>query len=514
MRSEHHVVVIGAGVGGMAAALELAAAGVRVTVVERGATPGGKLRGTDIGNSIVDAGPTVFTMRWVFDELFAAAQLRFSDFVDLQTPSVLARHAWVDGSQLDLFTSVEQSAASIGKFAGAAESERYLAFASRARSIYRTLEGPFIRRSCASPLALMRAVGFAKLADLWRITPFTSLWRSLNRQFTDPRLRQLFGRYATYCGSSPFAAPATLMLVAHVEQEGVWLLSGGMHRLATAMADAARSRGADIRFLSEASEIATKSGRVSGVRLTNGELIQADSVVVNADCAAVADGLFGSSAAQGAQSKRGATRSLSAITWACLAQCRGFELDHHNVFFSSDYRSEFTDIFERSRVPREPTVYVCAQDRGGTIAHPSNRTERLLCLINAPANGDTHKYDESEIAQCTTRTLSVLQRCGIQMTTSAEFTRTTTPEDFNRLYPATGGALYGAASHGYMASFNRPGSRTRLPGLYLAGGSAHPGPGVPMAALSGRLAAASVMADLDSTARSSVAVTSGGMSMP
>jgi 1-hydroxycarotenoid 3,4-desaturase len=208
-----------------------------------------------------------------------------------------------------------------------------------------------------------------------------------------------------------------------------------------------------------------------------------------------------------------ASRSLSALTWAINAPTSGFSLARHNVFFSDDYAAEFDAIFRRGELPGAPTVYVCAQDRDGADGGPPPARERMLCLVNAPANGDTRRYSSSEIEQCEERTFSLLTRCGLVLQRDSRNTVLTTPTEFAAMFPATGGALYGRASHGWRASFQRPGARTRVPGLYLAGGSTHPGPGVPMAALSGRMAAASAFSDLASTRRSSRVAMPGGTSM-
>jgi 1-hydroxycarotenoid 3,4-desaturase len=504
------VVIVGAGVAGLVSAFALAARGLDVTVFERGAAPGGKMRQIAIGASQIDSGPTVFTMRWVFDELFAAAGKSFVDHVRFRPLDLLARHAWDERAQLDLFADEERSVDAIGDFAGAAEAARYRTFCRDTRRIYEILEKPFLRAPQPSMGGLIGANGFRGLMQLPQIKPFSSMSSALSQYFHDPRLRQLFGRYATYCGSSPFKAPATLMLVAHVEREGVWSIDGGMHGLARALADSATSLGATIRYGEEVSEVLTSCGRASGVRLSSGERIRADAVIMNADVAAVANGLFGSNAQRATATLPPRARSLSAMTWSVVAKTDGFPLRRHNVFFSQDYAAEFDDIFGHDRLPYEPTVYVCAQDRENDAAAISK--EGLLVLVNAPANGDRHSYDKAEVEQCARRTFGVLERCGLQIHRRPEATQVTTPADFNKLFPATGGALYGRSSHGWTASFQRPGARTRIPGFYLAGGSTHPGPGVPMAALSGRSAAASLMMDLGSISRSPKTATRGGMS--
>ena len=454
----------------------------------------------------IDAGPTVFTMRWVFDELFASAGQRLEDHLALRQASILARHAWSETERLDLHADPEASAAAIAAFAGPAEASGFLDFCRAARRIYATLEQPFIEGP--RPTMTSLALSVRNPADLLAIKPFATLWSALSDHFRDPRLRQLFGRYATYCGSSPFLAPATLMLVAHVEQRGVWFVEGGMHAVARALAALAEAHGVDIRYGDEVAEIGLRAGKVDSVRLAGGITLPATAVVLNADPAAIAAGLFGPAVRHALSAPNRADRSLSAVTWTGTARAGGFPLSHHTVFFSNDYRAEF-DQLARGAVPHAPTIYVCAQDRDDTAAAPDG-PERLLVLVNAPANGDAHRYTDLEIDACRQRAWTLMQRCGLSL--SAQTLTATSPTEFDRLFPGTGGALYGPAVHGATASFRRPGSRTRVPGLYLAGGAIHPGAGVPMAALSGRLAASALMADLGSTSRSRTTAMSGGMS--
>lgn len=493
------VIVVGAGIGGLAAAVALAARGVAVQVIERDAAPGGKLRPVQVGGLALDAGPTVMTMRDVFDELFALAGERLDDHLRLTPLRTLARHAWPDGSRFDLFADRAATVDAIGRLAGARAARQYAAFCTRSRQVFETLDGPYLRDSRPNPASLsLRCArrGLAHWLGLMRISPFQTLWRALGRQFDDARLRQLFARYATYGGSSPLAAPATLMLIAHVEQAGVWSVEGGMHQLAAALAALARRLGVEIRCGQGVARIRVDGGRVSGVQLeTDGEAAEtlpAAAVVFNGDAAALPAGLLGTAASGAVPARSPAGRSLSALTWNLLTPARGFPLLRHTVFFSSDYPREFHELFGQRRLPTEPTVYVCAQDRGDAAPADDGVPERLLCLVNAPAvgdQGDSGQPGAAEIEACEARTFAHLARLGLRLAPDSPGRLRHAPADWARRFPATGGALYGQATHGWRASFSRPAAASQVPGLYLAGGSTHPGAGVPMAALSGLLAA-------------------------
>ncbi len=509
---DHRVVVVGAGIGGLVSALVLAHRGLEVTVVEAANYPGGKMRQIEVDGVAIDSGPTVFTMRWVFDQMLAEMQTSLSDLLDLEPIHVLARHAW-RGTEgyLDLFADIHRSADAISQFSSPAEGRRFTEFCKQTRRLYQTLEGPYIRAQRPTLTSIARDLGPGGLGVLMGLGPFATLWGTLSRHFHDPRLQQLFGRYATYCGSSPWSAPATLMLVAQVELDGVWSVKGGMHAVASALAGLAQRKGVQFQYGVACSEILVSNGRAAGIALANGERIGANSVLFNGDAAALPAGLLGAGVRQSVPAVNPSNRSLSALTWSMHARTSGFPLVRHNVFFDDDYSSEFADIFRHGKLPGKGTVYVCAQDRDDSATHPG-KNERLLCLVNAPATGDIQPFDASETQACETRSLALLRQCGLTLETQPHQIALTTPTEFNRLFPATGGALYGQATHGWMSAFRRPGATTHLPGLYLAGGSVHPGPGVPMAAMSGRLAAETLMGHLDSTSRSRRVVISGGMS--
>jgi 1-hydroxycarotenoid 3,4-desaturase len=484
-------VVVGGGVAGLSAAIALAAAGSQVSVAEAARHPGGKIRAWRDGDAAVDVGPTVFTMPWVFDELLAAANTSLSDEVRLEPLEVLAHHRWPDGTTLDLYADHARTRDAIGDFAGRQAVAQYESFCRQSQRIFDALRDTFLTRSQPGLVGLIRNTGAARIGTLSGLQPFRTLWDALESQFDDARLRQLFGRYATYCGSSPFAAPATLMLIAHVERLGVWRIDGGIAALAAALERVAIRLGVAFEYGRFVRRIRIAGRRVSGVELDDGQHIDANRVIVTADTNAVASGAFGADLCEAVAPTPARRRSLSAITWAGTARVEADALACHNVVFSDDYAAEFRQLFGRRTIPNPPTVYLHLPDRGGA-AHTAGR-ERAFMLINAPADGDAAAPSDPQAAAAAV--VRQLGACGITLPAGLDELDATGPADFHRRFPATGGALYGPATHGWRAAFRRPGNRTSIAGLYLAGGSVHPGAGVPMAALSGRLAAACAVDD-------------------
>ena len=240
----------------------------------------------------------------------------------------------------------------------------------------------------------------------------------------------------------------------------------------------------------DVAEKARAAGHRSLVLTESGDELAVDAVVFNGDVDAFGRGLLGKAVARAVPSRSKEPRSLSAITWSLVAKADGFPLDHHTVFFGDNYPAEFKALFEASTITDVPTVYVCAQDRENA-AMPAG-PERLFLLVNAPAR--PHRERELDAAEA--RVQSLLSRSGLDLDLGAEDVVRFSPDDFADRFPGTGGAIYGWPTHGMMGSFRRHGSRSRVRGLYLAGGSVHPGPGVPMTAISGRIAARAVLGDL------------------
>jgi len=507
-------VIIGAGVGGLSLGARLAARGVPVVILEKEAQVGGKMRALRVGEGApglapadVDGGPTVLTMRWVFDELFRETGDDLDRRVTLDPLDVLARHWWPDGATLDLFTDRTRSAAAIGAAFGPREADAYLRFSDHCAGILEAVREPFLRAPLPGLAGMMSLEGLRQARALASIDAARSLWGAVGGFFRDPRLQMLFGRYATYVGSSPFEAPATLNVIAAVEQAGAWVVRGGMASLGRALRELALARGATIRTGAEVAEILVAGGRASGVRLRSGEVLPASVVVSNGDTAHL-KALLGD---HEARAPRVGPRSLSALVLTGLYEVEGAPLSHHNVFFSGDYPREFADLFRRQAVPDDPTIYICAQDRGPRGGAAPGQPERLLILVNAPPTGDDPRaFPPHEDKAWEPKILGLLRRQGLSLRPRA--TTLTTPRGFERLFPATGGALYGPASHGMMSAFARPACKTPLPGLYAVGGSAHPGAGVPMAALSARIAEKIILEGLGATWPWRTAPTPGGTS--
>ena len=401
MREPFDVVVAGAGLGGLASALALVGSGHRVALVEAHTEVGGKVAVARVEGREIDCGPTVLTMRPVFEELFAAAGLRLDDHVELLPLDLLARHAWPDGSVLDLFADEAATTEAIAAFAGAREAEGYRRYASYSAKLLDRLEEPFLRHDNGGLARLLWRAGPRRMAGLARVDFARTMWRALGEFFADPRLRQLFARYATYYGSSPFSAPATLNLISSVEQRGVWAVRGGMIALARAIAAAFVAKGGTLLTGAAVERLATERGRVCAVHLGDGTHLRCRQVVFNGDPQQLTSGRLGDTVRHAVRTSP-APASLSAMTWSMMARPRGLELAYHTVCFSADYADEFAALFDRKRVPGNPTVYLCAPDR---IAGIPQGSERLFCLINAPAGAHAHAQDDestcrAQMEQC------------------------------------------------------------------------------------------------------------------
>lgn len=488
----------------MSAALRLAHAGARVTVFERHATPGGKMRTLPSSAGPVDAGPTVLTMKPVFDALFADVGARLEDHVTLLREPLLARHFWPDGTTLDLMADHDDSVANVGAAFGVRAAQEFERFCTRAARLFEKFDAPMMQAEAPSLAALTGTV-LRNPAIIPDMAPHQTLGQMLRQSVAEPKLAQLFARYATYVGGLPDQCPALLSLIWEAERRGVWHVEGGMHRLATAIEALARQRGATFQYDAHVTRIETAAGRPCAIHTESGRT-PVDAILFNGDPRALATGMLGSELKTVIAHGAVEPRSLSAQVQSFAAKVENrFPLAAHNVFFAQDPVDEYMPLTQ-GRYQTDPTLYICAQDRFGG-AQPGG-TERFEIILNAPAT--SHTPQESD--QCQSLIFTRLAAFGLRFSPTPDARTLTGPRSFDALFPASSGSLYGRSPAGMMAAFKRPTARTKMPGLYLAGGGAHPGAGVPMATLSARHAAEAMIKDLCLTSTSHPVAMPGGMS--
>ncbi|MGH3665767.1 MAG: phytoene desaturase family protein, partial [Egibacteraceae bacterium] len=357
----------------------------------------------------------------------------------------------------------------------------------RAARMWRALEGPFLSRPLDGPTDLFRQA--VRVGDVRTIAPLATLRGLARRHLRDPRLRLVLERYATYSGSDPRRAPAALAVVAYVEQAfGAWYVRGGLHRFGEALRDRAAERGAAVHTGTDVSRVLVEEGRASGVELAEGHRLDADVVVANTDAAHLYTDLLDTPPATAARHRLGrATPSLSGVVLLLGVRGRTEGLAHHNVWFPPDYTAEFEAIFGPAPRPvPDPTIYVSVP-RDPTVAPPDH--EAWFLLVNAPCEGPV-AWDEPGLAdRYADHLLGVLASRGTDVRGRIVFRQILTPADLQRRTRAAGGAIYGTASNGPRAAFLRPANRSPVPGLFLVGGSSHPGGGLPLVVLSARIVA-------------------------
>ena len=468
------VVVVGGGVGGLAVAIRRAVAGDRVTLYERNDVVGGKLAEWRAEGHTFDIGPSLVTLPHLFDELFALAGTSIDEQLDLVRLDPQFSYRWSDGSSLVLPDDRDAAREAIEAFSPG-QGAAYERFIDHGRRIWETSERTFFAGPMNHPASLMKRMRSPR--DLWRIDPLRTLHRAASI-FDDPRLVQWAGRYATYSGSSPYRAPATLACIPWIEAGyGCWYPMGGLGALRDALGRVARSVGVEIHTGAEVTSIDTASGRVRSVRLADGGVTPTDVVIANADAEHLYRDLLGDR--RGLRRVQRAERSTSGFV-VCAALTGTTEgLAHHNVWFSDDYRREFDEI-AAGGFPTDPTVYACVSSVTDPTQAPAGE-ENWFLLVNTAA-GIAIDADRA-----TEAVFAVLERHGVDMAGRARVLATLTPADLEQRYRAPGGAIYGTSSNGRRAAFVRPRNLTGIDGLYLVGGSSHPGGGLPLVTMSARI---------------------------
>ncbi len=489
------VVVIGAGMGGMAVAARLAVKRHHVTVVEQATTYGGKLGTFERDGFVFDTGPSLLTLPAVYRDLFLKTGGALEDAIDLQDLEPAFGYRFSDGTTMDMpGVDTARCARALGEALGGTAEQEWRAYMRRAGDIWQVTRRPFLEAELTGLRDLLPLA--RNVSDVRTVAPFRSLRSVASSYLHDPRLRMLADRYATYAGSDPRKAPAALATIPYVEQTfGAYHVGGGVRRLADALHARTLERGVAYRFEADVADVLTESSGVTGVRLVDGEVIDADVVVANADATHLYRDLVHDPRGTDALRRlRRATPSLSGFVLLLAVRGRTPGLRHHNVWFPDDYDAEFDAIFGRDARPvDDPTVYVCAPD--DPLMRPDADHESWFVLVNAPRHSTTGErgtidWTANGLADAyRDRILAVMAARGFDVRDRLLWCEVRTPADLERDTRAPGGAIYGTSSNGARAAFLRPANRSPVPGLFLVGGSAHPGGGLPLVGMSADLVA-------------------------
>jgi phytoene desaturase len=468
------ILVIGAGLGGLAAAIRLAHAGHAVEVWEKNAEAGGKLKEVRDGGFRWDTGPSLLTMPDVLRDLFAVAGERLEHHLHLVRLDSACRYFWTDGIVID-----EDAA-----FWARPEVARFLAYA---RGIYELSGEAYLNHPPSEMWRAFTPRNLSRLRHLGKVATTQTLAREVERRIADPHLRQIFLRFATYNGSSPYRTPATFNIIPYVEATfGPWYVRGGMVKIARELQALAERNGVMFRFDTTAVAVERNSALAA-----DGHRAKFDYLVCNADVLTAGATFLASLTSE--KTRRTLQReplSTSAFILFLGVRGRDLRLAHHNILFSDDYPREFDEIHTQKIAPQQPTIYIAISARTD-FAHAADDEDNWFVLVNAPARDPNQPWTPEETRGYRDLVLQRLAKFGLDdLPARIAAERVFTPTDFATRDLAHHGALYGWASHSIRTSLLRP--PLRAPGtrnIFFTGGTTHPGGGIPLVLLSGKMVA-------------------------
>lgn len=480
VRTKKSVVVIGGGLGGISLAARLAVQGFRVTLCEKNEHLGGKMNVLKRNGYSFDTGPSLITLLDIFRETFESLGSSLEDHVTPLRIDPLAHYVFADGLKLDYSTFLPDMLETIRKLEPR-DVDGFLKFMKLGAKIYNLSRETFFNHS---PFEFPPQLNARVLKHLPLRYGWGNYARTVQAHFKSPYLQQLFNRYPTYVGSSPYRTPATLIVIPYIEfAYGGWFIKGGLYQIIEALKELALKNGVTILTNTLVSEIIHFNRTVKGVRLHDGTTIQADVVAMNGDVSTI-HSLLGKKEESALNLSQ---RSLSGIVFLVGTSKTMPQLHHHSIFFSDSYTEEFSRLFDLHQFPDDPTVYVNAASRSDRSVVPGEG-ETIFIMANAPAS-DSIVWDKELIEKTWQAVLKRLQRSGFpEFQSSMLFRDVWTPNNISEQFLMPGGAIYGKNSHGWKNTFLRPPNKDlRYKGLYYVGGSSHPGGGTPMVLLSAKI---------------------------
>ena len=483
------IVVIGAGMGGMTSAARLARGGHEVAIYEASDQVGGKCRTEWIGRVAFDTGPSLLTLPAVYKDFFQRTGKPMGMVCPIETVNPAFDYRFADGSRVQFANlSRKETLDSITKSFGEQASGQWDQIMRRAEAMWDVSRGPFVESELKSPLTLLKRLTFFR--DLLIIAPWKSLRTHADEILKDQRLRFIMDRYATYSGSDPRKAPAVLSTIAFVEESfGAWHVKGGLGNLALEVHQRAKDVGVSFHLNSPVAQIISVNGKATGIVLASGERVDADVIIANADASLVYNKLISGNNRILKRVRRNIARAdVSVAGFSLLLGMRKDDNDgmnHHTVLFPKNYDAEFDSIFKEGKPVARPTIYICAPK--DPLMSKDENLEGWFVLVNAPTHGSFDWSDDDFNQKYANQIIDQIEETGIAIRSRLETITVRTPADLESQVLAPGGAIYGTSSNGARAAFLRAKNRSPIKGLYLVGGSAHPGGGLPLVGISADL---------------------------
>lgn len=481
--NQRKAIVVGSGIAGLAGAIRLACKGFQVEVLEANAYPGGKLTVLEKDGYRFDAGPSLFTMPHLVEELFALAGKNPKEYFSYQTSDTACHYFFEDGTFLRFYADHQQLLEEVRTKLNI-DTQPLEAHLKRSELIYRATHKAFMERSLHRFSSYISSDILRCVAHIPWLNLFTTMHAANEKRLNHPKLVQLFDRYATYNGSNPYAAPGILNIIPHLENGfGTHFPVGGMHAITTSLVRLATELGIQFRFNTRVDEIVVENKQVTGVR--NGNLfLAADVVLCNSDIKPAYNVLLKNVPAPKKTMQQEPSSSAMIFYWGIRKNFPQLHL--HNIFFSEDYQAEFDAIFRQQTVGDDPTIYVHVSSKMESGDAPEG-CENWFVMVNVPHNsGQDWEALRKRIRSQVLSKLSRLLQTEIEPLIATE--EYLDPVLIESRTGSFAGALYGASSNGRMAAFFRHPNFSNINGLYFAGGSVHPGGGIPLCLLSAKIA--------------------------